>query len=71
VTESRSREKPNGPMSSSALKSSFLAKTPTTDATEVMPELLTPGFIKTTSPIKHALHIKHMAVTMDLVAHQF
>lgn len=71
VTESRSSVKPNGLMSSSALKSSFPVKIPITDATEVTPELPTHGFIRTTSLTKLARPIKHTAETTVWVAHPF
>jgi hypothetical protein len=53
-------------MSSSALKSSFLAKTTNGAAKEEMPAQLMPGFIKITLLIKPAHLIKHTAVIMAL-----
>ncbi len=53
-------------MSSSALKSSFLAKTMSGAVKEETPVQPMLGFIRTTSRIKLARLIKHMAVIMEL-----
>lgn len=51
-------------MWSSVLKFWFHANSPTKDATEVMPELLTNGSIATTLPTKHVHLTRHMDMTM-------
>jgi hypothetical protein len=70
VTESRSKERLNGPTSSFLLKSSFLVKIKIGVVKEEMPEQLMHGFIKITLLTKPAHHTKHMVGIMAWVAQQ-
>ena len=66
VIELKFKGKANGQTSMSLHKFLFLVKHLMMVATEVMPETLMNGFITTTSPMKHAHHIKLKDMTMVL-----